>query len=202
MTKVFIGGSRGISRINKAIKKRLDQIIEKQFTVVIGDANGVDKSVQNYLSDKNYANVLVFCAGKECRNNLANWSVKRVETAVSNKSFHYYAAKDLQMANEADYGFMIWDAKSRGTLNNLINLLSNNKSVLLYSAPEKKFHKLSSLSDLQKVAPRNDYKGVGGAKLAARVVPGTVAEPGLLQKGKHKRTKQLTLEDAIPVSEG
>lgn len=34
------------------------------------------------------------------------------------------------MAKAADYGFMIWNGKSKGTLNNIINLVQYNKNVL------------------------------------------------------------------------
>jgi predicted Rossmann fold nucleotide-binding protein DprA/Smf involved in DNA uptake len=70
MTKVFIGGSRRLSKLNKDVKRRLDNIIEKGFTVVVGDANGVDKAVQQYLASKHHENVVVFCMAGQCRNNL------------------------------------------------------------------------------------------------------------------------------------
>jgi len=83
MTKVFIGGSRRISRLNKAIKDRIDNIIQNEYTVLIGDANGADKSVQNYLFDKNYRNVLVFCMGNKCRNNIGSWQTRGIEASGS-----------------------------------------------------------------------------------------------------------------------
>src|SRR3990170_3898864 len=61
MTKVFIGGSRRLSRLNKDVKRRLDNIIERGFTVVVGDANGADKAVQQYLASRRYQKVIVFC---------------------------------------------------------------------------------------------------------------------------------------------
>ena len=36
--------------------------------------------------------------------------------AVPQKDFHFHAAKDLAMAETADYGFMLWDGLSKGTL--------------------------------------------------------------------------------------
>ena len=57
MTKVFIGGSRRVSRFNAQIRERLDNIMEKGFPIVMGDANGADKAVQQYLHSKHYQNV-------------------------------------------------------------------------------------------------------------------------------------------------
>jgi hypothetical protein len=40
-------------------------------------------------------------------------------------------AKDLHMAREADYGFMIWDGQSSGTLSNILELLEMGNKVLV-----------------------------------------------------------------------
>ena len=58
-TRVFIAGSRRLSRLNHYVRRRLDTIVAKGFTVILGDANGVDKAVQQYLSSKSYRDVLV-----------------------------------------------------------------------------------------------------------------------------------------------
>jgi len=44
------------------------------------------------------------------------------------------------MAREENYGFMLWDGKSKGTLNNVLNLLSENKSALVFFSPEESFY--------------------------------------------------------------
>jgi predicted Rossmann fold nucleotide-binding protein DprA/Smf involved in DNA uptake len=47
MTKVFIGGSRAVSRLSEPVLARLDRrTIAKGLSVVIGGANGADKAVQ------------------------------------------------------------------------------------------------------------------------------------------------------------
>lgn len=68
MTTVFISGSRKISQLNEDVQLRLKKIIDQQFSIVIGDANGVDRAVQQYLFDISYKNVSVFCSGNTCRN--------------------------------------------------------------------------------------------------------------------------------------
>jgi len=149
MTKVFIGGSRAASKLNKALKHRIDNIIEKGYEILVGDANGADKAVQKYILEKDYKNVVVFCMENQCRNNIGHWQTKHIQ-AIENKSgFDYYSIKDLEMAKEADYGFMIWDAKSKGTLNNVINLLKLNKKTLVYFYPGKKFYAIITFDNLK-----------------------------------------------------
>lgn len=149
MMKVFIGGSRFISRLNNMVRQRLNNIIDNQYQVLIGDANGADKAVQEYLQEKNYLNVSVFCSGNYCRNNLGNWEVVNVYVPQKLQGNKFYMVKDARMAELADYGFMLWDGKSSGTINNGFNLLSNGKKVLFYYAPEKCFYTVSRPDDIE-----------------------------------------------------
>lgn len=138
MTKVFIGGSRHVARLNDAIRKRLDRILEKGLPIVIGDANGADKAVQEYLRSQGYNKVEVFCMEGHCRNNLGGWTT-RVVCAKGKQGFDYYATKDQLMAEEATIGLMIWDGKSFGTVANVFRLLQKGKKVVLYHAKTKSF---------------------------------------------------------------
>jgi hypothetical protein len=148
MKKVFIGGSRRFWNLPQVVCERLDGIIAQSFTVLVGDANGTDKAIQKYLAEKGYKNVIVFCAGDACRNNIGNWKTNSVEVERSKKDYRFYMKKDLEMAKEADFGFMIWDRQSSGTLSNILELLERGKNVLVYIVPEKKFVKLGDLRDL------------------------------------------------------
>lgn len=42
--RVFIAGPRAISKLNKRIEERLHNIYSMQMTVIVGDANGIDKA--------------------------------------------------------------------------------------------------------------------------------------------------------------
>ena len=146
MTKVFISGSRGVSRLSEPVRTRLDRIIEKGLPVIIRDANGADKAVQQYLNSKNYLNVEVFCSGNVCRNNIGNWNERKVSSTARSKTFDFYAAKDRKMADEATVGFMVWDGKSKGTLLNVFRLLKQQKKAVVYNVPEKRFYELKALA--------------------------------------------------------
>jgi hypothetical protein len=156
MTKVFFGGSRKLSRLNCAIKERADNIVAKGFEVLIGDANGADKAMQKYLAEKGYQNVIVFCMDGTCRNNIGRWRTKVVTSNSEKKDFGYFAAKDKEMSEQADYGFMLWDGRSKGTLNNIINLLQCNKYVLVYFSRSKVFFTLKNRTDLQNLLQKCD----------------------------------------------
>jgi len=138
MTKIFIGGSRKVTRLNEIIRKRISNIIDQNLTIYVGDANGADKAVQTFLSEKEYKNVSVFCSDMKCRNNVGKWKTVNIEVASELRGIKFYMAKDYEMAKLADYGFMLWDGKSAGTLNNVLNLLKLDKKLLFI------FHQLNS----------------------------------------------------------
>jgi len=125
--------------------------MNNNYTVLIGDANGADKSIQEYLAIKGFQNVIVFCMDGTYRNNIGNWETRHINANQKRHDFNYYATKDLAMAEEADYGFMIWDAKSKGTLNNIINLLEREKKILVYLSPVSEFYTIGMFDDLEKL---------------------------------------------------
>jgi len=151
--KIFIGGSRAVSKLNEVIRDRLDDVVKKGCTVLIGDANGGDKAVQQYLSDRHYSNVVVFCM-ENCRNNVGNWPTRSIEPPPGSTGFSYYSAKDLMMSQEARCGLMLWDGKSKGTLQNMLRLIGAQKPTLVYFAPTRDFHRLTTEADLQALLAR------------------------------------------------
>lgn len=146
MTTVFIGGSRRIWRLNDVLRARLDNIVERGLHVVIGDANGSDRAVQAFFAEKGHRDVVVYCVGDTCRNNVGGWPVRVVETA-GERGFDYYALKDIEMARNADCGFMIWDGRSKGTLLNTLRLVESGKPVVVYFSPAREFKTIRTRTD-------------------------------------------------------
>lgn len=149
MIKVFIGGSRFISRLSNKVSERLNNIIINGYQILIGDAIGADRAVQEYLHTMNYSKVLVFCSGEYCRNNLGRWEVVNVNVSAKLQGNKFYMVKDARMAELADYGFMLWDGKSAGTINNIFNLVSAGKKALLYYAPEERLYTIAKSDDIE-----------------------------------------------------
>ncbi len=151
MITVFISGSRKISNIDREVLFRIKNIIDKNGKILVGDANGADKTVQKYLIEVGYENVIVFCTGDKCRNNLGNWETRNIFYESKRKDFNFFTQKDKAMSKEADYGFMIWDGQSKGTINNAVNLLRDEKKALLFHSKSKNFVSLSKMEDLRQL---------------------------------------------------
>ncbi len=182
MMKVFIGGSRKVSRLSTEVRRRLDQMIDKRLPVIIGDANGVDRAVQQYFQERQYDQVEVFCMGGACRNNLGNWPIRSVSAHSKRKDFSYYSTKDQAMAEEASFGFMIWDGKSIGTLTNVYRLICQNKKVVIFTASLKRF------SELKDKAAWDTFVSSSWDELREQIEKAVVAE-----ERKHQTPVQLDL---------
>jgi len=163
--KIFIGGSRAVSELNGVIRARLDDFIHRGDSILIGDAKGADRAVQQYFAERQYPNVEVFCV-EECRNNMGAWPIRNVAPPRTRKDFSYYAAKDIAMSREAGCGVMFWDGKSKGTLQNIVNLMDAGKRTLVYFAPSQDFCTLSTDVDLQALLARCDRRSIEAASRA------------------------------------
>lgn len=157
---VFVAGSRQISRLPIEVKSRIDTLVAKGFQILVGDANGADKAVQRYLADKDYRHVLVHCMENHCRNNIGNWPTRQILAPRDARGFAYYSLKDGAMAELADYGLMIWDGKSKGTINNIVTLSRRHKPTVVYIAPSKSFQTVRAFEDLKCVLDKGDPTSV------------------------------------------
>jgi hypothetical protein len=160
MTKVFIAGSRRLWRLNDDVKRRIDTMIEKGFTILVGDANGADKAVQRHLAEKGYRDVIVHCMAANCRNNVGGWSTCEIAAPKGARGFAYYATKDQAMVDDAAYGLMLWDGESKGTLNSVINMVRQGKPVVVYLAPKRTFQNLRSSADVADLLTNCDRTSV------------------------------------------
>lgn len=156
MTSVFLSGSRAVSRLNDVIRERLDNMTNNGLQILVGDANGADKAMQTFLAEKGYSTVSVYCSGSHCRNNVGNWPTVNVDVDPQLKGRAFYTQKDRFMARDADYGFILWDGKSTGSISNLYELLSGRKKVVLYFAPEKKFYTIRNRDEAEYLFGRCD----------------------------------------------
>lgn len=182
MTKVFFSGSRRFRTLNQAVRERADNIVAKGLTVLVGDADGADRLMQEYLAEKRYGNVVVYCTGNVCRNNVGRWPTRHIKPeGTARGGFQYYALKDSKMSKEATCGFVMWDGKSKGSLNNIINLLGQGKKVLVYFAPAAVCSQLTTHRDLASLLGSNGDRDLAGLERQLR-----------LKTGQNRRGKQLT----------
>jgi adenine-specific DNA-methyltransferase len=130
--KIFISGSRTVASLPSIVCTRLDNIINKDFNVLVGDCYGVDKLVQEYFHNHNYSNVTVYHISNEPRFNVGNYKTVKVNS-------HFQTSKDKEMAKDCDYGFIIIHNNSNGSMNNILTLKRLKKKSLIFDVNKDKF---------------------------------------------------------------
>ena len=168
--KIFIAGARKLTELDRSVQERLYSIYKNEYDVLVGDCYGIDTSVQRYYAGLKYDRVTVFSSIGRARNNVGNWTVKYVDGA-NLKGFELQRQKDIAMADEADYGFMIWDGMSKGTLSNIITLTALEKTTLVYLASKQAMTVIKDFTQLEKllsVCPDETYV------MYKKIVPQTV----------------------------
>ena len=80
MKKVFISGSMSIEKLDELVIESLDKIIFNNLEVLAGDADGVDKLVQEYFFHRNYFNVIINTIFDNPRSLLSNrFKIKKIK---------------------------------------------------------------------------------------------------------------------------
>jgi len=138
MKKVFISGSMSIKKLDDLVIESLNKIITKNIQVLVGDANGVDKIAQEYFFNQGYFNVIVYTIFNKPRNLLSNnFKIKIIK--VNNLQGRIaQEKKDEAMTIDSDYSFVIWDGKSKGSFNNILRALENDKKTKSVLSKRKK----------------------------------------------------------------
>jgi len=124
-------------------------MVSQNLPILIGDANGADRAVQQYLSSRQYENVQVYCMKGHCRNNAGVWPVVEVSAPRGVKGAEFYSLKDQEMTQKASVGLMLWDGKSTGTLANIIRLIEQQKPVVVYQAKLHEVRTIKTSEDLR-----------------------------------------------------
>lgn len=150
-TTVFVAGSITIKKLDPLVVERLKKIVGKNFDVVVGDASGVDSSVQLELKQLGYSAATVFTSDPKPRHNFGAWPVQLVKSDYRPGSREFYTAKDIKMAEAADCGLMVWDTKSPGTLSNVIELLSKKKNSAVFINKTREFVLIKEPKDIDKL---------------------------------------------------
>jgi hypothetical protein len=148
--KLVLAGSRKLAFIPEPVISMLQDHMEAGDTFFIGDAPGVDTTFQQFMVGNYYESVEIFSSAGYVRNNIGKWQEHQIETTLKSKSNALHAFKDREMCKLADFGIMIWDQESAGTLSNAIDLLEQEKTCLIYNAVDQEFVRFETVESLNK----------------------------------------------------
>lgn len=142
---VFISGKVKYDEpISDTIKKELDKMIKSKSKIIIGDAPGADTRIQDYLSEVNYKNVVVYTTDDKVRNNKGNWSVEKISSDGYKEEREIRRQKDIAMSKSATKGFVVSsddDRSDSATSLNVQRLIESGKPIQFYDFKSKELHK-------------------------------------------------------------
>ena len=119
MRTVFVCGSMSILKLSEEAKEVLSAFNTEDTNFIVGDCNGADYLIQQYLASID-AKVTVYYSGDKPR---YKWDItaKQLHIPVPKyiKGRGFYTCKDEQMCEDATNLIAIWDGESMGTLRNL-----------------------------------------------------------------------------------
>lgn len=126
----------------KSVKSDIDGYMRSGDRIIVGDAPGVDRQVQNYLKSKGYKNVEIYGPGKNGVRYSADkdWKTKTIDSGkYKPDTDEWRAEKDKYMAKIADRGLAIVleNGGAGATRNNIDRLISQNKDVKVYELDSK-----------------------------------------------------------------
>lgn len=124
---IFLGGSKIINRLEDKIKEDLIDYMNLGHNILIGDCIGADKEMQKLLADNGYLFVTVYYSGDRPRFNLGNWKTKHISSNKYLSEYERQKLKDNQMILDADFGYMLLQGQTKGTMANVNKLLEGNK---------------------------------------------------------------------------
>jgi hypothetical protein len=146
--KIVLGGSRFIGIVPSNVVELLDNWNRKGFEFLVGDAPGADLAFQKVLKSIGCTKVTVFSSAGFIRNNYGNWPSEKINSGLKSKSNAVHAFKDRHMTLTADFGLMLWDGKSAGTLSNVIDLVSTGKECKVWMETDSELYNFDNQSSL------------------------------------------------------
>lgn len=132
----FLGGSQTVNGLTVEVKNELVDFMNLGHKFVIGDCKGADLTMQKFLAENGYKNVVVYYSGDRARVNIGSWEEKKIGANKFDKGYELYKRKDEQMTADADEGFMLLKGATRGTIANIERLAALKKDCLV-AFPEK-----------------------------------------------------------------
>lgn len=120
----------------KDIRLALREHIRNGDKIIVGDAPGIDRQVQDYLKKQKYDNVEIYGPGKQVRYSAnSKWKTNPIDDPDHEPgSKEWLAKKDIAMTEAADEGLaIVLDEGAKATRKNVQRLSDSGKSVKVYS---------------------------------------------------------------------
>lgn len=203
MKSVFISGSIKIKTLPTIAIKSINNIIKNEFSILLGDAYGIDYLVQSYLDKKSYFNVNIYSITDPPRNIASEKFSKNIidyknmdeyiklseeeKTRITFSEKRKQSLKDIAMVKKADFLLVIWNGESEGSKNNIIRGINLNKKIKVILNSKIVPQENINLKFIENIYEEN--RGIGIKELKSRLNQelgeGNIPSNNLLKKCKY-----------------
>ena len=115
------------------VKESIRKIMSQNMQILVGDAAGIDSTVQDYCKSLGYSNVTVYSIYSIPRYKIDEFNSKKIiPNTDSKKERERQSDKDAAMTDDSDFSLIIWDGKSKGSYKNIHRALEQNKKAKVY----------------------------------------------------------------------
>lgn len=117
------------------IKGELDNHMKNGDKILVGDAPGIDRQVQDYLNENDYDNVEIYGPGKSVRYSAnSKWKTNPIDDPDHEEgSKEWLAKKDKAMSDAADEGLaVVLDDGAKATRKNIGRMAEDEKDVKVF----------------------------------------------------------------------
>jgi hypothetical protein len=142
--KLLLMGSKAFRAKSLPVEvlSRIDEAIERNMTIIVGEALGACRLCQDYLKSKGYRNVVVGYA-RSMRYNVGNWKTMQYGTNLKER--------ERGMIEDCDSAVVIWVDNSGVIAENLELLKNLGKSTFLYEHSTRMNKTEAGWIDLQRI---------------------------------------------------
>lgn len=122
-------------KLDKPIRKELKSYMRNNDKIIVGDAPGIDRQVQDFLNKHRYQNVEVYGPGKQVRYSAnKNWKTNPIDSKYPEGSSEWLAEKDRAMTWAATHGLAIVleNGGAAATRKNVQRLIDQHKDVKVF----------------------------------------------------------------------
>lgn len=120
-------------KLPKDVRRELERSVKNKDTIIVGDAPGIDRQVQDFLVK--YRNVVVYGPGEKVRYQAnPKWKSRPIPAPEYEAgSKEWLAKKDIAMTNDSTRGLaIVLDEGSSATRRNIDRLIGQNKNVKVF----------------------------------------------------------------------
>lgn len=156
--RIFISGSMSFQTLPILVIKTLEKIIKStEYSLLIGDAKGVDMLIQKKCTETNFFDCTIFSVQEIPRNFTSDQFMFEHVFSDEKNPRKKQEEKDKVMTEKAGKLFVVWDGESKGSYHNILRGLRLKKHVEVFLKNRFLSQSEITVSNIKNIFENNSY---------------------------------------------